>query len=293
MKIGVICPIGPLDRFGYQYIYKAILESLTLFADVVYLPSSTKNRTNVDKLLNAHYNIKYVANEETWFGFDSNGREIHKRKKSAARCNYTLDLMKKDGIDCAIVICINQYIPMHSQAPLRSVCEDLISSKKPFEWLYKKYQLGNQLFHSDSKVPFIINLTTDRPCKIASDSIITENGRKIHIKAGDYRRYDHVAIVDAPYEMTIDDLKDKVNFIKNYADLRKDVRPFFVKEEQIKYHVHKCNRKIISNEKLDYFGEKIAANSSSDFIGWEFLKNYSGPPIYKRFYRYMRSKFKK
>ena len=282
MRIGILCPVGPLDRYGYQYNYCTVVENLSSFAERVYLFSSTRNRTNVDSLLARFPNVEYVSNENTWLDVDSSGKELFSIKKLESKTKSILEWMKQDGMDCALDICINQYIPDRAREPLRQVCKDMLETGRPFEWLYKRYQLGNRLFHADTRVPWILNLQIDNPFVIRADSIHHRDGHeRYEIEHGDFRSKDHVAIVDAPLEMTLQDLADVLNFTRYYSELNPDAPKHFDRNRVLSYYIRKFDAKIISDEPLDPTGEAIARNSRSDFVCWILLKHYKNPSTAK------------
>ena len=282
MRIGILCSVGPLDRYGYQYNYFTVVENLSSFAERVYLSSSTRNRTNVDSLLTRFPNVEYISNENTWLDVDSSGKELFSSRKLESIAEFSLEQMKQDGIDCAIVIHINQYIQDRAREPLKQLCRDMLKAGRPFEWLYKRYQLGNRLFHTDTRVPWILNLQVDNPFVIRADSIHHRDGRERYtIEHGDFRSKDHVAIVDCPMEMTLQDLADVKNFVRCYSELNPQANPRFDWDVYLPYYVRKFNTKIMSDEPLDPTGEAIARNSTSDFVCWILLKQYKKPTTAK------------
>ena len=204
MKIGIVLPIGPLDRFGYQNNYSLVVENLSNFATHVYICSLSRNRTYVDNLITQYPNVECIANEQTWFDLDSNGNEVFTIDGAIKQTNLGFKRCKQDGMDCGFLIHINQYIQARVMKPLRRKCRNMLKADRLFEWLYKKYQLGDRLFHSDTRVPWILNLQIDNPYVIRPDSLHQKNGHKSYkIEHGEYRSKDHLAIVDNPMEMTI------------------------------------------------------------------------------------------
>ena len=288
MKIGVNCPVGPLDRYGYQHIYLPVVENLSAFATRIYMCSTTRNRANVDSLLARFPKVEYISSEDTWFDMDSDGNEVFSNKKGEENVNLTLERMRQDGMDCGINICINQYVPERAREPLRQACKDILEAGRPFEWLYKRYQLGNRLFHTDTRLPWILNLQIDNPFVIRADSIHHRDGHERYmIEHGDFRSKDHVAIVDCPVEMTLQDLEDKMEFVSHYSELR-PVTGHLRDRDYIAYFTQKFSAKIISNERLDPTGLAIAQNSRSDFVSWIILRHYRQPGMIRRWISFLR-----
>jgi len=278
MKIGVVCPVGPLDRCGYEYNYMTVMESLSSFGARVYLCSSTRNRANVDSLLARFPNVEYISNENTWFDVDGDGNEVFRMAKLESNLNLTLERCRHDGMDCAVQIHINQYIQDRVREPLRQLCRDMLEAGRPFEWLYKKYQLGNRLFHADSRVPWILNLQIDNPFVIRADSIHHRDGSEVYrIEHADFRDKDHVAIVDCPMEMTLQDLADVMNFTRGMSELNPQANPRFDWNVYLPYYVQKYNAKMMSDEPLDATGKAIVGTSRHDLISWTLLKHYRKP----------------
>lgn len=278
MRIGILCPVGPLDRYGYQYNYLVVIESLARFAMRVYLYSTTRNRANVDKILTRFPNVEYISDETTWFDLDKNGNEVFSMGKCERNNDLILRCCQDDGMDCAIHVHINQYIQQRAISSLEQVCRQMLESGRAFEWLYKKYQLGGRLFHADTRVPWILNLQIDNPFLIRADSIHHRDGdEQYRIEHGDFRSKDHLAIVDCPLDMTLQDLAAKMNFLRCYQELNPQATPRFDWNRYLPYYVRKLNAKKISDEPLDAAGRAIARNSRDDFASWAVLRCYRRP----------------
>lgn len=274
-KIGIICPLGPLDRYGYQYNHLITLENLSSFATRVYLCSSTRSQTDVDRLLARFPKVEYISDKRTWFDADSNGNEIFSIARLESNSNLMIERCKRDQMDCAVMIHINQYIQYSVKENLRQLCQDMLAARRPFEWLYKKYQLGNRLFHADTRVPWILNLQIDNPFLIQADSIHHRNGNERYtIQNGNFRDKDYFAIVDCPLELTLQDLADIKNFTRCYSELNPQASPIFDWNKYFYYCVWKINAKFMSDEPLDATGEAIVRNSRKDFLSWIFLEQY-------------------
>jgi hypothetical protein len=284
MKIGIVCPIGPLDRYGYQYNHTTVLENLSTFATRVYLCSSTRNRANVDGLLARFHNVEHISNENTWFDMDESGNEIFRISKVEHNINLTLDRCRQDGMDCAIQIHINQYVPSRNMENLRRLCQDMLRAERPFEWLYKRYQLGNRIFHTETRVPWMLNLQIDNQFHVRADSLHhNDGGQKYAIEHGDYRAQNRCAIVDTQMELTLQDLEAKQNFIRCYSELNPEANPRFDWNAYFPYFMRKFNAKLISNEPLDGVGQVIAHDSRKDFVSWLLLEHYERPYVKSSF----------
>jgi hypothetical protein len=288
-KIGIICGIGPLDSYGYQYNYRTILKNFASLAHSVYLPSTTRMNSTL-KDLDIADNVKLLSNQQTWFDLDDHGNEMFSMAKSINSVNYGLMQMRKDGCDIAINLCVNQYIPPNAWGYLEQISEDLARNNYPYSWLYKKYLIAGQMFHSDIRLPWIINLKYTPNLFSAPDSITDAQGKTLRtIQTGDYRKFDDRAIVDIQFELTKKDLEEKVNFTSNYVDLYSTkgitVKPYFVEDEHLKLYQSKVNKKIFSGEQLDEIGKCILSNNQTDFLGWGLLQNYCKPSLSRQLYR--------
>lgn len=278
MKIGILCPIGPLDRLGYQYHAIPILRSLTAFGTKVYLCSSTRNRAQIDDILAAFPNVEYIAGPETWFQQDEQGEEVHDIFRITANATLAMEHARRDGMDVGISIHISQYVQDRVMAPLRATAQAMLDQGRPYAWLYKKYQLYDHLFHADRRVPWILNLHIDNPYAITPDSIThRDTSERILIEAGDYRNHDDIAIVDCPMERTPQDLVAFKDFTRFYAELNPNAPTEFDWDYIRDYYIRKFNAKRLSDEPLDATGRAIAATSRPDFVSHLLLDHYAPP----------------
>jgi len=278
VKIGILCPIGPLDRFGYQFNTMPVLRSLATFGTTVYLVSSTRNRAQIDAILAAFPNVKYIAGPETWFAQDEQGEEVHDIFRITGNVTLAMQQAQRDGMDVGVSIHISQYVQDHVMAPLREVCARMLADGQPYAWLYKKYQLYDRLFHADYRLPWILNLRIDNPYFISPDSIThRETGERIMIQGGDFRDHDPVAVVDCPMERTPQDLVAFKEFTRFYAELNPNAPTNFDWDYIRDYYIRKFNAKRMSAEPLDATGRAIAAASRPDFVSHLLLAHYTPP----------------
>ncbi len=290
MKIGIIVSVGRTDRYGYQYkdFVKIILNNLGNFADKL-LIISTSRYANKKIFLN-HYNIEFISNEKSWFKL-VNGEEEFSLKILIDNLNFGLKKLQNEGYDICFDMAINQYIPKSSEINLKKSCQKIIKKKRPFTWYYKKYLCGNLLFHADVRLPHVINLTIDDPWEYAVDSIINKKtGEIIRIQNGNYKKYNHQAIRDVPWEIMIQDAREKYEFtVKQYDLIRSRFKsynpndsmnnPKFNRKVWMNYMQQKVNNKKLSKEKMDALGKQIQKLRKKDFVSHIFEKNYN--PILK------------
>ena len=272
MRIAVICPVGPLDRFGYQYNHELIVQNLCIFSDRVYLFSSSRNRSRVDSLLDRFANLTYLSDERTWFSLDAHQREVFDLLAVERNQNLALACCREDDIDCAIVVHINQYVQAANMPRLRQVCQDMLADAQPWAWLYRKYQLRDRLFHTSVRLPWILNLRADQAFQIATDSIRSPKGEVLRMEQGFWPERDGVSVVDCGMELTVGDLADIRNFTRCYADINPDADPEFSWDHYRSYYARKYRAMVLSREPLDITGSAISRNSHPDFVSGTLLK---------------------
>jgi len=294
MKIGLIVPIGNLKKYGYQYNFEIILRNQVDFADEVVVVSSS--RENSEKLFSKLKKIQFISTSKTWFE-TKKGHEIFSYEKLIENINLGLEILKRDGCQVAMQIHINQYIPQSSVKKLKSHFSTMIKEGKKYEWLYKKYQLGDLIFDADKKLPWILNLTTDNPYQYRPDAI-TNPGNKnlVQIESGNYKKYNRLALIDMMGEYTMKDAGDFYCFThqENLKITGRAIKkkPSFNYEQWFGYHLNKINHKSLSRETLDKTGEEILSKRRSNFLSHEFQKKYSpyNDNLLAKTYRYVRNR---
>ena len=289
MKIGVITPVGRTDKFGYQYedYNKLIIKNLAEFADRILVISTSKH--NDPQLYENIDNLEYFSNKDTWFN-SVNDNEEFSFAKIDDNVNFCRDKLIQEGYDVSILIHSNQFVPKSNQINLKNFCAELIKKKKPFEWLYKKYMCGKLIFYPDRKVPWILNLTIENPWNYRVDSIIHKDTKEIiSIQTGKYKKYTDLAIMDVPWDLTIQDEREKHDFfIKELRILNNTYNPNdpdnlkFNEAEWISYMQRKVDNKKLSNEKLDDLGEEILKLRRDDFCSHIYEKNYKLKKKFKK-----------
>lgn len=280
IKIAILLPIGRLDRFGYQHLYRMIIRNHCEFADKVFLLSSTRFVT--PDLFREYRNAELVSLEVAMPDL-IDGREVMNLSKFSNGFDQCQSMIKNQGYDVCLNIHINQYIPRSAFDPLRAVCAELVQKQKPFAWLYKRYQLRDLLFEADCRLPWIVNLQSSAAYTFGGDSVINSaTGKQIMIESGNFKKYNTRAIVDVLGEHTIQDAKDKFEYtIKEHRKLNKTYNPndtsnlIFRPDVYFQYNMGKINLKSISKENLDELGAEIFNRSRPDFVSHKFRSEYS------------------
>jgi len=286
--------VGPLDRYGYQYNFLPVLDSLSAFADTVYLCSTTAIHTHVDALRERYPNLRYIWDERFSFDTDDAGSEVFSITKIEDAENNGLEIMRRDGMDCALHIHINQYVQESARGHLKAMCQKMLDKGLPFEWLYKKHQVGDKLFHAETRLPWIVNLRVDANYVFRADALHHRDGSEIHrIDHADFRFMDHLAVVDCAMELTMRDQAEKTNFIRGYEELTGVAWDGnFDQETYLQYYATKFSAKVLSGERLDATGEAIAAASRDDFLAREILRRYRKPGLKRRAINYFRGQLR-
>lgn len=258
MKIGIVCPVGHLNKYGYQYINYDCLRSQATLADRLYLVHSTRDRTGVSELLKKIPNIIYISEESTWFGLNQKGKEIYDIHKVVRNSNVGLEVGISDGMDCMIQMANNWYIA--EPEVLVEHCYKMLCESRGWVWLYRKDQLVDTMFHASTRIPWIFNSSIPNLSRWGLDSLCLV-GKVINWEHGDFRSHNKGAVVDVALEMLLSDLEAKLDYFGRNRN------------EGIDYSVGRFQReKHISSESLSPTGLSIAASSQPDFVSNEVLK---------------------
>lgn len=279
MKIGIVCPIGNLEKFGYHHIHDIILKSLCSFADKVVLISSSRD----PDIEVESPKIQLVSSPETWLDFDEMANELYAMDKLISNTNLGLHILIEKGFDMALVVHINQYIPETKFESIRQYLYNFFQRGKPFTWLYKMYQCGSQLFNADRRLPWIYNLHHRKRYMVAPDStlyhrnwILWHSTKKVSIKSGSFRTFNKTSIVDVIGEFTEKECEALWTFVGDYGGYTKGrsmlVNGAYNHDVWLKYMVIKLKAKHPSSEQLDPFGIAICKQSRPDFVCHELLR---------------------
>ncbi len=287
-KVAILLPIGRLDRFGYQHLYRLILQNHCEFADKVFLLAST--RFVSPDLFREYRNAELVSLEVALPDL-IDGREAMNLSKFSDGFDQCQLMIKNQGYDVCLNIHINQYVPRRAFEPLRAICNNLVKNDQPYAWLYKRYQLRDLLFDADCRLPWIVNLHGHESYRFGADSIRNEKTNAwVRIEFSDYLKFNNQAIVDVLGEHTLQDAQAKYEYtIKEHRKLNGTYNPndasnlVFNPGEYFRYNLGKINRKRISQDKLDEFGTEIFNRSRPDFVSRKFRAEYSpSQPSWRR-----------
>ncbi|MBK7455276.1 MAG: hypothetical protein IPJ46_16615 [Anaerolineales bacterium] len=295
MKIAIYCPLGPLDQFGYQYNHKVTVESFCSLADRVYLVSTSRSAYGFAGLSALSDKISLLSDERTWFQVGDQGQEVFDAwKPCGPNANIAVAQARAEGLDCIITMHVNQYVPAQAVNEIKKDCADMLEEARPYTWLYRRYQLADRLFHTDVRLPWILNLRLPPSFEFGIDSIKDENtGEYLPMEFDDFRSRNRSAIVDAGMELEIDDLVNVRKFTRNYIELRPYMTETYNWEEYQSYYAEKFKTKSLSNDSLDELGKRLFQNTRESFVSRVVLREYMrSRSIMERLRKFWRKSFK-
>jgi len=266
MKIAAIVPIGYLDRMGYQHVWYECVGSIASFADHVYLVSSVREPGATF----AQSNVTTISDEATWFARTPEGTEWFDAYKVMENVNSAAHLAASEGYDVGICLMVNNYVPARARERLRARYEDIYKLGYLGGSYYRMDQLGNQLFSASVFLPFVVNLHRDG-WRFSTDALVVDNDIR-RMERDDYFLLDNGAIVDVQLEMTVDDLRNKQTFIRNYRDLVPKRPAGWDWDYWRHYYVEKFRQKRRAGTVTDPTGLAIAAKSRPDFVSRTVLE---------------------
>ena len=268
MKLAIIVPVPDLTRFGYGRIAAECIGSMARIADTVLLVGSTRYDGPAYKLAAAQDGVRLISNEATCFSRTPEGDEWFDPYKVMENCNLGMSLAKDAGYDVAACLMCNQYIPEASE--FYQLCYRVAQNNFLWSWLYRMDQLGDQLFHSSVRVPFIVNLH-GFPLRWSTDAL-EAGGTLTTMERGDYAHQDHISVVDVQLEVTREELEAKQNYIRCYSDILPKRKPVFEWGYWFPYYVNKFRQKSPAGTVTDTVGMAIAAKSEPGFVSWQVLE---------------------
>lgn len=279
IKIGIVCPVGNLEKSGYHHIHDIVLQSFCSFADKVVLASSSRDANVAVK----NPKIQVVSSPQAWFEVNERGNELYTMNKLIANQNLGLDVLAENDFDIGLVIHINQYIPETKFDAIQHYIQDFFQRSKPFSWLYKMYQCSSQLFDADRRLPWIYNLHYRNRYMRGPDSTLHFRNwlfwnwtKKVTIQSGLFKSFNEVSIVDVIGEFTEKECEALWTFVGDYGGYTKGrsmlVNGAYNHEVWLNYMVNKLKAKHPLSERLDPFGAAICERSRSDFVCHEILR---------------------
>lgn len=212
MKIAIICPIGDVQRFGYWRSAQPCLESWRALGDLFLIHSSRA-------ALPFSISGEYIRDERTLMQI-IDGREWFDHRLVASNANRGIALARAAGYDVAITICVNWYIEQAAARQIENNCLWMCYDKGGFCFLFRRIQIGAHLFDADLKSIALFNLHVARGniVKVLVDRADI-NGLEMTGVRGSYSALNDEAYIDCEHELTIDELKEKLSDVRNYAEI--------------------------------------------------------------------------
>jgi hypothetical protein len=261
MKIAIVCPIGDLNRFGYWRIAQPCLESWRTLGDLFLVHSS---RTALPFSIDA----EYIRADDTLMRL-IDGSEWFDHRLVADNANIGIAAARAAGYDAAITICVNWYVEREAARKIEAKCERMVESGNRFGFLYRRLQLGGQLFDSDLESISLLNIGKVKQdvVKVLVDSIEVD-GIPIKSIRGNFPEWNTEAYIDCEFELTTDELMDKLLDVRNYAEIlpkRRGVDWAYWEH----YFRQRALRLNLSSDKPGEAGQRIAAlHPDGAFSDW-------------------------
>jgi hypothetical protein len=272
VKLAVIIPVGFVDRHGYQ---RHLYECVGSFAgfDRLYLAESLRVAPGLAELAQAT-GATIVEDEACRFEITPDGAERYDYGQVNALRNVALDRARADGCDAVFEAACNWYAPPDVVVNIRLNAEVMLAADLPWAWLYWRYQLAGQLYHTGDRAPWLVNLHYGYQYTPQDWLVGPDGGRTAGYEHGDWVARDNVALIDCPLEMTLDELRDKSNRVRCYQDLVPKRNPVFDWNYWRAYYVRRFGpaMKTFSDEALQGVGRIVAARSQPDFISQIVLR---------------------
>ena len=212
MKIAIICPIGDLNRFGYQRLARPCLKSWQAVGDLILIHSS---RAEMPFKIKA----EYIRDDKTLLPM-IDGAERFDYRVVSNNANSGLQIARLAGYDVVTTICANWYVEAQAAKKIIAKCEALLTDVRDYDFLFRRMQIKNQLFDSDlaSIAMFKVNGFSTFGVKVLVDKVEI-NGSNVIRERGAFSRENAAAYIDVGLEVTDAEFSDKMQNVRNYDDL--------------------------------------------------------------------------
>ena len=253
--IGIVCPVGPVDRWGYQRNLAECVGSFCEFADLVVLVQSHEEAAGLGELAGRYGNLSVLANEQTWF---HDGR--YRAERVAFNRNLGADALRQVGCSSILHLDCNWYIPESSRAELRKACGEA----QGVRWLFRGCQVGKWLFSPGMRLPNLHG--PGARMALDDDSAISPDGATVRRESGFWPERGGQMVVDTELEVTWGELEERMNFVRCYADLAVDRSPVFDRRFWQAFYRRKYASRKRSGFELGKVGQAIAARHEAKFV---------------------------
>jgi len=212
MKIAIICPIGDMNRFGYQRLARPCLKSWSAVGDLFLIHSS---RADVPFKIKA----EYIRDDQTLLPL-VDGVEQFDHRVVANNANIGLRVARLAGYDAALTICVNWYVEAATAKSIIAKCQSMLERGMDYDYLFRRMQIKDQLFDSDVASIAAFNLTSDTPIsvKVLADKVDVKGASKTR-ERGYFANEHGAAYIDTGLEVNDAEFADKMQDVRNYEDL--------------------------------------------------------------------------
>lgn len=257
MKLAVVCPIGRLDRYGYQHVADTCMQThRRVSVDRFYMSTSRANAPDAEKGI--------VSDERTWFDLDEEGHERFDIGRLEMAANLGYRMARDAGFDVAVGLHVNNLVTRIGADWLYWEARRIHRGKEFFAYTYRCDQLADRAFGATVRRPRIINLHADPLPEVGPD-VLTMDGEVVaKMERGDWPNMDNLATWDIQLEMTLPDLEDKLNFQRCYSDLVPKRKPTFEWGYWRRYYATKYRQK----RRIE---AEAPLHSPADFVSWEIV----------------------
>lgn len=167
MEFAIICPVGPLFKWGYEHTFEACLMNQARGAAALYLVHSLADLSGMERLA-GHSNIVSMCGPETWFHPEGlapddvafgdysghNFTTLHER-------NYRLGRHRawRDGFNLVVYTHSNWYVPEAQWPILRGALERLVLECQDYGVMNRRAQVQDWIIAPDKAARLLINMT--------------------------------------------------------------------------------------------------------------------------------------
>lgn len=264
-KIAFICPVGPLDKWGYQNSFPSCLINLSEFADQLYLVNSDYNNemTRLEPYRFNRQKVTWISTPNTWFNRKTGWNAVQYANNIRVGCERA----REDGYDVAVNVSCNWYAPLSAQVIMEKWWQYMVDTGEPYDQIYVRYQVGHHLMGASVCFCSALNLRIKNTWQFtATDGLTNHVGHELFAVRKNWSKYNHVSFVDTGYELSLDDLRDKLNFVRCYSDLIPSRSPEFDWTYWHDYYRAKVGAMPRSDDILIDIGKDIADRGDETFL---------------------------
>ena len=253
--LAIVCPCGPLWKWGYENTAEICLQNQAGAADALYLVHSVKQEQMPDLLA---CNVVELSSPQTWFHAEGiapdnepmvnyagvNFTNLHERNFHIGR-----EQAWRDGYRVVLYSQSNWYIARHRLEKLRTAADQLVASGERFGLINRRQQFGELVMQPDKAGYLLVNMHgwTEQEVR----ELVVE--RKLHGNLVGA----HAQLVDCGSEQTVRQLVEHL-----WRARAERYKP----DELLEYLKRRALRSIPGAEVTDAAGYEIALRTKQDSI---------------------------